>query len=230
MDDRSIVSGCVLAIALISNTAVVAGGADSVERLRKQGYSVRTVTPIFSQLLVTGAPLGFDPVSFEKTRDKFYIRESVLKGESVNDWHEMITITGMKDLASSPNATPKIVLNSMADGFKRGCPFSFNMKAVSESPIAGSDAFVAVLSCGASAATTGKTSEAALIAVIKGQTDFYTIQWAERAAPSNTPIPIDLKKWTERLKALGPIRLCPIVPGEKAPYPSCVGDGQKEPA
>jgi hypothetical protein len=230
MGHCSIVSGFALAIALISYTPVAAGDTDPIERQRQLGHSVRTISPIFSQLLVTGSPQGFELISFEKTRDNFYIRESVLKGENVNDWHQMITVTGMKDLASRPDATPKIVLNRMAEGFKRGCPFSFNIQAVSESPIGGSDASVAVISCGASAATAGKTSEAALIAVIKGHADFYTIQWAERAAPSNAPVPIDMKKWTDRFKALGPIKVCPIVPGEKAPYPSCVGDGQKKPA
>src|SRR5450756_647144 len=176
MHHRGIVSAFALASVLISHTAVAAGDADSIERLRQQGYSVKTVTPIFGQLLMTGLPQGFEPVSFEKTRDKFYIRESVLRGESVNDWHQMVTVTGMKDLASRPDVTPKIVLDRMAEGFKRNCPFSFSMQAVSESPIGGSDASVAVISCGTSTAPAGKTSEAALIAVIKGQADFYTLQ------------------------------------------------------
>jgi hypothetical protein len=36
---------------------------------------------------------------------------------------------------------------------------------------------------------------------------------------------IDEAKWRERLRQLQPIRFCPIVPGEAAPYPSCVGKG-----
>jgi hypothetical protein len=230
MANRCMVSGFILAILGWPVLASAEGAAgNTVEQFRQQGFSVRTVTPIFSQLLVTGSPPGFDVISFEKTRDQFYIRESVLKGESVNGWSQMISVTGMKDLASKPEATPKIVLNGMADGFKRSCPFTFNTKVLSDGPINGSDAAVAVVSCGTSTGTAGKTSESAVIAVIKGKADFYTVQWAERTAPSNAPIPIDLKKWTDRFKALGPVRLCPIVPGEKAPYPSCVGDGQKKP-
>jgi hypothetical protein len=30
-------------------------------------------------------------------------------------------------------------------------------------------------------------------------------------------------KWLERLQKLSPLRLCAIVPGEAAPYPSCLG-------
>jgi hypothetical protein len=57
---------------------------------------------------------------------------------------------------------------------------------------------------------------------VKGSSDYYTLQWAERAAPVDRPA-VDDAKWPERLRLLQPIRLCPIVPGEAAPYPSCVG-------
>jgi hypothetical protein len=229
MVGRSAVSGVVLAIALnwySQGWAEDLGG--TVERFRQQGYSVKTITPIFSQLLMTGSPQGFVPAS-EKTKPQFYIREAVPKGETVDNWTQMITVTGMKGMTSNPQATPKAVLNNMAGGFKRACPNSFNAQIMSESPIGGFDAAVAVVSCGVSPTTAGRTSETALIAVIKGQADFYTVQWAERTEPSNVPLPIDLKKWTDRFKTLGPVRLCPIVPGEQAPYRSCVGDGFKQP-
>ena len=32
----------------------------------------------------------------------------------------------------------------------------------------------------------------------------------------------DEAMWKERFNALGPIKLCPIKPGEAPPYPSCV--------
>jgi hypothetical protein len=36
---------------------------------------------------------------------------------------------------------------------------------------------------------------------------------------------IDEAKWLDRLRQLQPIRFCPIVPGEAAPYPSCTAKG-----
>jgi hypothetical protein len=50
---------------------------------------------------------------------------------------------------------------------------------------------------------------------------YYTLQWAERG-PAAGKIAIDEAKWQARLRQLQPIRLCPILPGEHAPYPSCV--------
>jgi hypothetical protein len=225
-----IVRGLVLAIALSWCAPAWSEDAKGAFERFREGKSVRVIAPIFSQLLASSLPQGFAPVSFEKTKGPIYTRESVLTGESVENWSQMVTNSGLKNLASKPDVTARTFLNSMAEAFRRACPFSFSTKGLNASSISGFDAAVAVISCGTSPGTAGKTSETALIAVIKGQADFYTVQWAERATPSHAPIPIDLKKWTDRFKALGPIRLCPIVPGEKAPYPSCVGDGQKKPA
>lgn len=193
-----------------------------VEAYRQQGYSVKSITPIFSQLLVTSFPQSFKTV-FENARAPRYIRESVLDGENENKWTQMITITGVKDLASNPNLSPKKFAENMAGGFKRACPNSFSVSGISEGKISGYDGFIAVVSCGTSPSSAGQTSETVLVAVIKGESDYYTVQWAERAEPSSTPIAIDTTKWVERFKRLAPIKLCPIVPGEAAPYPSCVG-------
>jgi len=200
-----------------SNTAV-----NVVESYRQQGYSVKSIAPIFSQLLVTSLPKGFKTV-FENTRGSQYIRESVLDGENENKWTQMITITGAKDLASNPNLSPMKFVENIAGGFKGACPDSFSASGISEGKISGYDGFIAIVSCGTSPTTAGQTSESAIIVAIKGERDYYTVQWAEREAPSKTPIAIDTTKWTDKLKKLAPIKLCPIVPGEKAPYPSCVG-------
>ena len=193
-----------------------------VKSNKQQGHSVKSITPIFSQLLVVSFPQGFKTV-VENALGPQYIRESVLEGENENKWIQMITITGSKDLAFQPDLSPKKYAENIAGGFKRACPDSFSTSSISEGKISGHDGFIAILSCGISPSTAGRTSESALIAVIKGKSDYYTVQWAERAKPSSTPIAIDTTKWEERFKRLSPIKLCPIIPGEAAPYPSCVG-------
>jgi hypothetical protein len=50
------------------------------------------------------------------------------------------------------------------------------------------------------------------------------LQWAERTPAGGKPA-IDETKWLDRLRQLQPIRFCPIVPGEAAPYPSCAVKG-----
>ena len=44
---------------------------------------------------------------------------------------------------------------------------------------------------------------------------------AERGRDSAQARPIDVAYWAKQLARLNPIRLCPIVPGEGAPYSSC---------
>lgn len=188
---------------------------------RQPGASLTTITPIYSQLLVVSSPPGFKN-AFENTQGPRYIREAVPEKENVNKWTQMITVTGFKDLAQNPQVTPQSFAVNMAAGFQRACPTSFSGQEIGIGKISERDAFVLVASCGTSPTTSGKTSEAAVIAVIKGSSDYYTIQWAERGAPSATPLAIDVAKWTEKFRRLNPIKLCPIVAGEAAPYPSCI--------
>jgi len=194
---------------------------NKVEALRQQGFSVRTITPIFSQLVTFSLPKGFVP-KFENTKGGNYIQESVLKGESVKKWSQMITVTGAKGLSSNPNVTPRRFADGIAGGFKSLCPDSLSTMNFGEGKIGSNDAFAAVVSCGiANSPGEEPYSESVLLIVVKGENDYYTIQWAEKGDASETPIKLDNVKWSDRIKKLTPIKLCPIVPGEPAPYLSC---------
>ena len=111
----------------------------------------------------------------------------------------------------------------MAAGFKKACPDTFAVKPFGAVKFGDQDGFVAVAGCGRIETSADKHGETALIVVVKGSADYYTIQWAERAPSSADKPLIDAAKWQERLSKLKPIRFCPIVPGEVMPYPSCIG-------
>jgi hypothetical protein len=212
-------------LAILYQVAQAGDGAspkDPIEALREQGYSVTVISPIFGQLVAFSFPKGFATV-FEDSRGGQYIRESVLAGESAQKWSQMITITGAKGLAPNPNVTPQAFANRLAGGFKNACPASFNGIGLGAFKLGAYDAFSAVVSCGVAKPGGDSYSESALVIVIKGENDYYTIQWAERGDASKDPIKFDEAKWKARFGKLMPIRLCPIVPGEPAPYPSCVG-------
>jgi hypothetical protein len=168
-------------------------------------------------------PPGFAAASFEKTNGPSYIREAVLKGETVEAWTQMITVTGAQGTAANPQVTPEKFAVSMAAGFKKACPDTFAVKPFGAVRLGDQDAFVAVVGCGRIETTPDKHGEIALIVAVKGSADYYTIQWAERAPSSADRPGINEAKWQDRLNKLQPIRFCPIVPGEAMPYPSCVG-------
>jgi hypothetical protein len=182
--------------------------------------SFRVISPIFGQLVTFSMPSNFT-AAFENTKGGHYIREAVLKGESAQAWTQMITVTGEKGVSGNPGLTPEKFAGNIAGGFKAACPESFAAKGLGTTKFGSFDAFIAVIGCGSVDSGPAKHSETALLVTVKGTADYYTIQWAERGAASDKP-KVDDDKWTTRLRELRPIDLCPIVPGEKAPYPSCV--------
>ena len=185
--------------------------------------SYTVISPIFGQLVRFSMPSTFAPASFENTNGPSYIREAVLKGETVSAWTQMITVTGAKGIAGNPQVTPQSFAVSMAAGFKKACPDSFAVKPFGAVKFGDQDGFVAVVGCGRIETSADKHGETALIVAVKGSADYYTIQWAERVPSSADKPAINEAKWQDRLNKLQPIRFCPIVPGEAMPYPSCVG-------
>ena len=181
--------------------------------------SLTVISPVFGQLVRFSMPANFKAVS-ENTKEAFYIREAVLKGETVTQWSQMITVTGARGQAAAANFSPQGLAGVIAGGFKRACPDSFVAKGLGATKFGDRDAYAAVAGCGKVGAD--GHSEIALIIAVQGSSDAYTIQWAERAGASSSSPDIDETKWQERLRELMPIRLCAIVPGEAAPYPSCL--------
>lgn len=211
-----------LLVGLASGIAVPASAQDKADiaALRAQGYSVRMISPIFSQLVMLSLPKGFTTV-FEDTSGSQYTREAVLDGESIERWSQMITVTGAKGLASNPRVTAQSFVEQIAGGFKSACPDTFSAEGLGALKISGRDAFIALAGCGTVASDGSTRSEAALLIAIKGAADYYTIQWAERGGASSWPMTFDDAMWKDRFNKLGPIKLCPIKPGEAPPYPSC---------
>lgn len=205
----------------LASTSMAHAGANSKNKPAKaatSGYSV--ISPIFGQLVSFTLPVEFRTV-FEKGNQKNYIREAVLNGETVERWTQMVTVTGAKGLAADPDITPEAFAAYIAEGFRNSCPDSYSAQILQGGKLDSKwDQLAAVVSCGRSPETGG--SESALILVIRGEKDYYTIQWAERGFPSAAALPVNQAKWNGRLAKLSPINLCPIVAGEPAPYPSCM--------
>jgi hypothetical protein len=216
---------CLTALgALIASAASAQGPAPA---------AFKVISPIFGQLVTFSMPVNFVVVA-ENSNGPNYIREAVLKGETVKSWTQMITVTGAKGLVSNPKATskatskanpkttPETFAGSIVGGFRSACPDSFAAQGFGPTRFGDQDAYVAVASCGS--VGTDRHGETALIVAVKGRDDYYTLQWAERTQAAGKPA-IDEAKWLGRLRQLQPIRFCLIVPGEAAPYPSCAVKG-----
>lgn len=170
--------------------------------------AVESLSPIWSQTVSFTLPSGF-VTKFENASQKsgHYVREAVLRGETVDDWTQMITVTGERGIADVAGSTPKTFAETIAGDFQKACPDSFAAAPIGKSTTSGYDSYAAVLSCGTSPTTNGATSESAVILVVAGKRDFYTLQWAVRTKPSATPMHLDLPAWKARLAQLKPIHI-----------------------
>jgi len=187
------------------------GGTNSSQG---QGYKAKLTIPIFGQIVMFSFPKGFTPIS-EKKNNFQYLQESVLAGETGDQWSQMITVTGLKGASSNEKLTPEIYADLFADLFKKACPTSFSIEKLTDAKIDGYKASSMMVSCGeVIQSKVPSYSESTLLVVIKGETDYYTIQWAERGSPSRVAIKYDESKWKHRVKALDPINLCPNTPGQ----------------
>jgi hypothetical protein len=189
------------------------------------GPQMRAVTPVFHQLVAFSLPPEFKSTkaTSERTNGAFYLREQVPEGETLDKWSRMISLSGTRDLASNPNATPQAMLARMTAGFQRNCPDTFSSAAPGPQTVGGYAAYEVIVSCGHVQSGKDAYSESAIMLTLKGSADYYTLQWAERGRDSAHALTVDVAYWTRQLARLSPIQLCPLVPGEAAPYPSCAG-------
>jgi hypothetical protein len=215
---QRLIAGCgaPLALAALAGGRPVLAGSSAEPQLA-------AITPVFTQLVMFSLPPEFksSKPTYEKNSGSFYIREQVPEGETLGNWSRMITLTGTRGLAANPNATPQAMLARMSADFQRNCPDTFSTVAPGSQKVDGYDAYEVIASCGRMQSGRDFYSESAIMLTVKGSNDYYTLQWTERGRDSAQARQIDVDYWTKQLARLNPIRLCPIVPGEAAPYPSC---------
>jgi hypothetical protein len=203
-------------LALLAAAAPAAPGADAP----RPGAAVRVVTPVFHRLVAFSLPPPFK-LGFERTTGNIYVREHVPEGESVDEWSRMITLSGVQGMAYSPEATLQGYLQALARGFQRHCPDTYVALDLGPQPLAREPSSAIVVSCGRVTSGGKARSETSVMVAIKGSDDFYALQWTEHGPDSAHPLSLDSRSWSARLAQLGPVQLCPIVPGEGPPYPSC---------
>lgn len=181
------------------------------------------IQPVFSQLVTMLAPEGFIE-GVEATRRPSYVHELVPKGETVERWTQMISLTGSEGLAQgAPGADAMQFAGALAAGYHRACPDSFAGVKLAAPKVPGAHAtFAGWLGCGQ--AGRPDLSEQMVFLVMVGTEDIYTLQWAARGAPSARRPDFDRALWQGRLDRLAAVaKVCDKVKGEAPPYPSCSG-------
>jgi hypothetical protein len=186
------------------------------------GGAQRVITPVFHRLVAFTLPAPFR-MSFERTTGNIYVREHVPAGETVDEWTRMISLSGVQGLSYNADATLPAYLQALARGFQRHCPETYVALDLGPQPLVKEPSFASVASCGRVSSGGKAHSETSVMLAIRGPDDFYVLQWTERGRDSSHPLALDSGYWSARLAQLGPVQLCPIVPGEGPPYASCGG-------
>jgi hypothetical protein len=207
---------------IASFLALAAGvaAAPAAEAPVKQGAAQREITPVFHRLVAFSLPAPFKS-AFERTTGNIYVREHVPEGETIDEWSRLITLSGVQGMAYSREATLQEYLQALARGFQRHCPESYVALDLGPQPLVREPSFATVVSCGRVTSGSRAHSETSVMLAIKGPDDFYVLQWTEKGPDSSHPPALDGKHWSARLAQLGPVQLCPVVPGEGPPYASC---------
>lgn len=173
------------------------------------------VAPVYSQLVAFPVPSGFKAV-YEGEDKGSYLLEFVPQGEAVDNWTQMLTLTGLKDGAKAQSVID--FASGLAKGYQDACPGSFAARNLQAPQIKGAgEVFAGYLGCGDS----GGHSEEMTFLVLHGTADLYTVQWALRGPAHDAAPAPKAEDWMPRSAALALTRICEKVPGEVAPYPSC---------
>lgn len=197
-----------------------AAAAPAADAPVKPGGAQRVITPVFHRLVAFTLPPPFK-LAYERTTGNIYVREHVPENETVDEWSRMITLSGVQGMAYSPAATPQAYLQALARGFQRHCPDTYVALDLGPQPLTREPSFATVVSCGRVTSGGKAHSETSVMVAIRGPDDFYALQWTEHGPDSSHPLALDGRSWSARLAQLGPVQLCPIVPGEGPPYASC---------
>jgi len=182
---------------------------------------IMVTTPVFAQLVSYTLPQGFKG-AFSDASESFYIQEAVPAGESVEKWSEMITMMGMRDLATSADQPLAAAAENIRANYQRACPGTLSAQSFGASTTDGRETLTVFLGCGSVTTPQGKVSETVVIVFIKGQSDVYALQWAAHADAQSSPPVYNVEIWSSRMAQLTPIRICDRIEGEGVPYPSCI--------
>jgi len=161
--------------------------------------SMQSVVRVYNQTVYFVIPETlWPPYSERQDSGVSFLLEIVPKGQTLDVWSEMITVSGAKNVATLPHVTKENFSSFMIEGFRNACPTTFSLLMLKEESNETKQTFV--VSCGN---ISGK-SETALIQVIRGTKDFYTIQWAFRGKQSKIPLDLKEQEWMEKINTLNP--------------------------
>lgn len=158
--------------------------------------------PFWSQSVALDLPPEFQQ-AYAAEQGDYRLAEFVPRGQTVEAWRQMITITAIRGAAQTHDAVDEA--NRLAGQYRAACPETFAHQVLTAPEIAGAQAsFAAYLGCGDLAGQ----SEAMVFVAMRGAKDIYSVQWAERGLGLEATLNPDMTRWQDRAATLAASRLC----------------------
>ena len=117
-----------------------------------------------------------------------------------------------------------MLASRFSGGYHDACPDTFEESAFGSGDVEGADGSYGYwAACGTMHAPSTPVSQEALLIAIRGKGS-YVLAWVTRGAATEEGPDSDDDVLEPKLEAMrGGLKLCPLVAGEAAPYPSCIG-------
>lgn len=213
---RSAFVWVLMTVGIFQNSWSAPADIDLPATITRDATSVTMAVPIFSQTVVLRVPAGWKSVHeprISQDLNSLYTLELVPQDQTKENWKEMITVQGLRNLAKDPQGTPTSFLNIVAYGLKKICGDEFIFQPMGDMKIDSYDAHAAIIGCARLqtewlGAKVGQ-SEISLFLAIKGANDFYVVKKAVRGdAFTKNDSPITPHNAANFMRALLPIRIC----------------------
>jgi hypothetical protein len=177
---------------------------------------------MFSEKVTLMLPAGWK-LGYKDEKPLQSIYELVPKDQSVENWSEMITVQGYKDLGAREGSSPRFFLEVLQSRLRQPCGPDFITQNLGPQTIDGHAAHAVILGCPkmgapASGAKIGQ-SEIALYVAIKGKKDMYLFHHAMRgdAFDPKTP-PITADNVSKLIAKTDPLMVCALDVSERECY------------
>lgn len=141
--------------------------------------------------LLVGAPAGYT-IGFQGKNDDGLITEWVPKGETVENWTEMLTVQVFYQLKTTPDA----FMHALERRWRAACPEADEAQPIASGDENGYPTQVWLLSCPQNPST-GRP-EITWFKAVQGDDSFYVVQEAFKFMPSEQQI----TRWVGYLKAV----------------------------
>jgi hypothetical protein len=180
-----------------------------------------SMSKMMSQAVLFQVPGNFHLLT-ETLNGTNYSQQWVPEGEQTWNWNQMISIGGNKDLAVTADVSPAYFATQLALSFKRKCPEGYAGADLGAMKVGSFDAHAAVVNCPQLFVNGQARSETVVMIAIKGQRDYFSLQWSERVAASNTVFDPKDAGVLERRARLAGAKLCKTTTGGTLTSSSCV--------